>query len=333
MFLFCFMSDSANLVAVVRRRTVSRPPHTGVVLPPKPPTGLPEVSARPPERGVLILPGVRAAGGAPRGARPVGTKTLGAPAPRMMPGPEARADMASDGITTNPVDDTTLGAGHTAVEAGLGRVSLATRKGVRRGGKTSRGRQADDADRTRTARRSANSLPHRGIAEAVAASPTVGVSATVPSAHGPTSPPTSSPSYSTPVLDPTLAAAGIDMTNAGWGHFLTMLLNSSRVPHTGPYTTPAATAREAQAHRMPCPSIPPASDAPGDPGLGVGPHMAGKPFVDYFPTLVDDTTGLPLISHGLDETNITLPQATTTESDEFSDGFVNNNMHLTPSYE
>ena len=56
------MSDTADIRAVVRRRTGSRTPLTGVdFITPQPPPGLHEDS-RPPQRGLRFLPGTRSQG-------------------------------------------------------------------------------------------------------------------------------------------------------------------------------------------------------------------------------------------------------------------------------
>ena len=245
------MSDTAELKAVVRRQTASRPPLSGVeCIPPKPPTGLPEDARRPPQRGRRVLPGVRSQGACALVGRP----------PRqsypLCPRPVMNAETRCEALDNHPCHHTTVGAADTARAVTTGVTLIAKRKGERRrGGKTSTGRHVDsDAPLLSSTRRSAGSHQIRDAAEAAASPPLPGACASAPPAPGPISTQISPQMFSAPVLAPALAAAGMPLTNDGWENLLHLLLARLRSAHTLPQATPAAPADADQARRMPCSS-------------------------------------------------------------------------------
>ena len=172
-FSFCFclfnMTDTANLKAVVRRRTVSHTPPFGVEHPPKPHSGLPEGTDRTSKMRDVALPVLRATGPAPPRDAPGGNNTLCVPAPHIQPGPE------TGDATTSQANKSTGGAGHRADRVSWPLPAQTQRKGVRRrGAKTPRGHDVVTTPLP-SARRSAMSSYHRGTAEVAAPPPPKGV--------------------------------------------------------------------------------------------------------------------------------------------------------------
>ena len=302
-FSFCFclfnMTDTANLKAVVRRRTVSHTPPFGVEHPPKPHSGLPEGTDRTSKMRDVALPVLRATGPAPPRDAPGGNNTLCVPAPHIQPGPE------TGDATTSQANKSTGGAGHRADRVSWPLPAQTQRKGVRRrGAKTPRGHDVVTTPLP-SARRSAMSSYHRGTAE-VAAPPPKGGPAT-PSAPGPTSWPMSPPTSSTPGLPTSLAsAAGMPASNIEWANVLQFLLDSARAAPTHTQATHTAMVDVDQTDLWSTDDCPPASDIRRYRQDGEGTYASGR-LLPYLPPFVDHTTGLPHTAGSPDPVEMQMP--------------------------